>query len=303
MLKEINLSDIEEFPNLEILAKQIVEGFITGLHKSPFHGFSVEFSEHKAFNVGDNVKNIDWRLYARSGRMYTKKYEEETNLRCHFILDASSSMYFPNEKVNKIRFSIFAIAALTKLFKQQRDAFGLQVITDKIIHSFPAKSNTKHQQTLFQCLQQCLQKPELAAPTNTIQSLHEIAETIPKRGLVILFSDMFQPNLPLDELMFALQHLRFNKHEVVLFHTLDYNYELALNYDSRPHLFIDLETGEKVKLNPQELQNTYKTTSNEWKEALKLKCGQLKIDFVDADIEKGFAQVLLPYLLKRQKLM
>ncbi|HEY4799129.1 MAG TPA: DUF58 domain-containing protein [Bacteroidia bacterium] len=301
---------LQSLSHLELLAKQVVEGFITGLHKSPFHGFSVEFAEHRIYNTGEPTRHIDWKLFARTDKLFVKRYEEETNLRCQIVIDDSSSMYFPFGKngaagaINKLSFSIYCAASLIYLLKKQRDAVGLTVFSDKVDLHTQAKSNFAHQKMLFAELEKLLApvSEETHKKTFTANALHEIAESIHKRSLVIIFSDMLESGKRGEELFSALQHLRHNKHEVILFHVVDKNKELDFDFENRPYHFIDMETGEKVKVHPSEIKETYVRNMAEYKKELMLRCGQYKIDFVEADIKEGFQQVLMPYLIKRAKM-
>ncbi|MEZ5082669.1 MAG: DUF58 domain-containing protein [Bacteroidales bacterium] len=301
---------LEQIGSLEFIARQVVEGFIVGLHKSPFHGFSVEFAEHRLYNDGESIKHIDWKLYGRTDRMYVKRYEEETNLRCQLVLDISSSMYFPvKERIsidnpNKITFSVYAAAALINLFRKQRDAFGLSLFSDKVELFTPTKSSSVHQKFLYHEIEKLLQPIPVneQRKTSATLALHEIAEKIHKRSLVILFSDMLDNRASDEELFSALQHLKHNKHEVILFHVIDKNKELDFDFENRPYKFIDMEGGQEIKLTPSEVREMYIKKARSFKNELKLKCGQYKIDFIEADINKGFHQILLPYLLKREKL-
>lgn len=295
-----------EIENLELLAKQVVEGFIIGLHKSPFHGFSVEFAEHRLYNPGESTRHLDWKVYARTGKMFVKRYEEETNLRCQLVIDASSSMYFPKEesKLNKLQFSVYSAASLIHLLKRQRDAAGLSIFTDKVLFNSAAKSSTTHHHLLYVQLENLLRQSPLNVTTNAAKSLHEIAETTHQRSMIILFSDMFD-NMDAqssDDLFSALQHLRYNKHEVILFHVVDKNKELDFAFENRPYKFIDMESGDEVKLHSHEVKDYYVEQMKKFETALKLRCGQFKIDFVEADINQDFRQVLLPFLTKRSKL-
>jgi len=301
----VNYENETNFGNLELLAQQVVEGFITGLHKSPFHGFSVEFAEHRQYNNGDNVKNIDWKLYAKTDKLYSKRFEEETNLRCQFVIDVSSSMYFPEPKNNKLTFSIQAAAALMYLLKKQRDAFGLSLFTDEILMNSPAKSTTVHQKYLFTQLEELLQKPKVNAQTNLSEALHQVAELIHKRSLVIVFSDLFNTQTSpekTDELFDALQHLKFNKHEVVVFNVVDQSKEVDFNFENRPYEFIDMETGETIKVHTNQVKENYVDAVSAYRQQIILKCAQYKIDLIDADINEGFYPILQSYLIKRQKL-
>ena len=308
MANKIDKSKINSFGTLEFLAKQVVEGFITGLHKSPFHGFSVEFAEHRLYNKGESTKHIDWKLYARTEKLFVKRYEEETNLRCHIVIDNSSSMYFPDnlkaDQHNKISFSVHAAASLVELLRKQRDAVGLNLFAEKVSLHTKAKSSLTHHKLIYNELEKLLlnYNPKETKKTFTIDALHEIAENIHKRSLVILFSDMFNDIENKEELFLALQHLKHNKHEVILFHVTDKAKELNLNFENRPYTFVDMETGEKVKLNPSQVKTQYQKATSEYKNELKLKCLQFKIDFVEADISEGYNHILLQYLIKRNKL-
>lgn len=291
--------------NLELLAKQVVEGFITGLHKSPFHGFSVEFAEHRLYNTGDSVKNIDWKLFAKTDKLFSKRYEEETNLRCQFVIDTSSSMYFPNDKFNKLTFAVQSAACLIYLLKKQRDAFGLSLFTDQLTLNTQAKSTSVHQKYLFAALEQVLQASKLNVQTNLARALHQVAELIHKRSLVIVFSDMLQTVHDEDRisaLFSSLQHLKFNKHEVVIFNVTDKNKEVDFNFENRPHEFVDLETGMVLKAHTSKVAATYVQQMEVYRQELALKCAQYKIDMVDADINDGFDHILQSYLIKRQKM-
>jgi uncharacterized protein (DUF58 family) len=306
----IDHNRLQQFGSLEFLARQVVEGFIVGLHKSPFHGFSVEFAEHRLYNAGESIKNIDWKLYGRTDKLFTKRFEEETNLRCILVLDNSSSMYYPvREKPdldhpNKITFSVYAAAALMNLMRKQRDAVGLNIFADKIEFASAAKSNSVHFKYLYAELEKLLEpiSPEERRNTSATAALHQIADNIHKRSLVILFSDMFETHSDTSLLLAALQHLRHNKHEVVLFHVIDKKQEIDFDFDNRPYKFIDLESGRQVKVNPLEVKAEYSRSVRAFTNELKIKCGQYRIDFVEADINAGFEQVLLPYLLKRERL-
>ena len=291
--------------SLELLAKQVVEGFITGLHKSPFHGFSVEFAEHRLYNNGDSVKSIDWKLFAKTDKLFSKRYEEETNLRCQFVIDVSSSMYFPDDKYNKLTFAVQSTAALIYLLKRQRDAFGLSLFTNELKLNTPAKSTSVHQKFLFSQLEGVLNTSALNLQTDLPSSLHQIADLIHKRSLVVIFSDMLQTvNSPdrLDKLFAALQHLKFNKHEVVVFNVTDKGKELDFNFENRPYEFVDMETGTVLKAHTAKVKEAYLAQMADYRKNLSLKCAQYKIDMVDADINAGFNQILEAYLIKRQKM-
>lgn len=299
-----NYKDLQDFGNLELLSQQVVEGFITGLHKSPFHGFSVEFAEHRLYNTGDSIKNIDWKLYGRTDKLFVKRFEEETNLRCQIVLDVSSSMYYPQQDFNKLLFSVYSAASLMYLFKKQRDAFGLSCFSDRLELSTPAKSTTVHQKYLFAELEKLMTRESRGKGTAVAPALHEIAEQIHKRSLVIIFSDMLEGGAERDlaEIFSALQHLKHNKHEVVIFNVLDHKMELDFNFENRPFHFVDLESGEELKVHPGNVKEAYLTAIGTYHKELKLKCAQYKIDLIDADIHAGFYQILHAYLIKRAKM-
>lgn len=306
----IDLSNIQnsEIKNLELLARQIVEGFITGMHKSPFHGFSVEFSEHKLYNKGESTRHIDWKLFAKTEKLYTKKYEEETNLRCHIIIDNSASMHYPVVKeqqinqLNKVGFSAVASACLMEVLKRQRDAVGLSIFADSYQYYAPEKGSDRHRKMILHQLENLLTRSS-DAKTQTHQYLHEIAEKIHRRSLIFLFTDMFQTNINQQEIFEALRHLKHNKHEVVLFHTFDMKTELNFDFNNTPKKFVDIETGEEVNLFAQNIQEKYKQMVDSYFKKLKNKCLQYKIDYVPVDVKQGFHQVLTSYFLSRQKML
>lgn len=300
MKSQITEQDLLQTGNVEFLAKQVVEGFITGLHKSPFHGFSVEFAEHRQYNTGESIKHIDWKLFARTEKLYTKRFEEETNLRCHIIIDRSSSMYFPEEGFNKIRFSVYAAASLIYLMKKQRDAVALSVFSDEVEFVSQAKSSMVHAKMLFNKLEQILASQQKNVNSNISKALHQIAETIHQRSLVIVFSDFMQSGN--DDLHSALQHLKYNKHEVILFDVKDKNAELLFDFKNRPYQFIDSESGEKLKLHPNAVKDNYLKALEEYEAQLKLKCTQYHIELVKASLSNNFTQILLPFLMKRNKI-
>ena len=299
----VNRARTEPFRNLELLAKKVVEGFITGLHKSPFHGFSVEFAEHRLYNKGESTRHIDWKLFARTDRLYVKRYEEETNLRCQMVIDNSSSMNFPEGVVeNKLHFAVHAGAALCELLKQQRDAVGLSVFDQEIRKHLPAKGTPSHYQSIFALLDDLLNESTLNKPTAAAKTLDMVAEMIPSRSLVVIFSDMFVAENN-EALFAALQHLRYKKHEVVLFHVVDKSQEFDFEFDNRPTRFIDMETGEELKLNPVQVREKYREQIQHYREALANRCGAYQVDYVEADIKSGFDTILYTYLVKRQRLL
>jgi len=295
------------FKNLELLAKQVVEGFIAGMHKSPFHGFSAEFAEHKIYNQGESTKHIDWKLYAKTDRLYTKRYDEETNLRCHLIVDNSSSMHYPESAgasindLNKIAFSALASASLMHILKKQRDAVGLSIYSDKYDFYSSEKGSERHHQMLLHKLSEAVTNKPETKTTETYRYLHQIAEKVHRRSLVFVFTDMFQTSEDDEKLFEALRHLKHNKHEVVLFHVFDKIKELSFDFDNRPKRFIDIETGDYINLYADNVKDNYEKAVKDYFNNLRLKCAQYRIKYVEADINAGFNNILTTYMIERQK--
>ncbi len=297
----MTIDDIHNFKNLSVFARQLVEGFITGKHKSPYHGFSVEFAEHKLYNPGESTKNIDWRVFARTDRLYTKRYEEETNLRSHIIMDTSSSMFYPSQSHDKIRYAVYGAASLAYLLFKQRDAFSLTTFDTTAEFVLPAKSTRAHLELLFNHLEEISKSTEQKG-TRIADNLHQIASKLAPRSLVVLFSDMFDPSAPMDELLYALKHFRYMQQEVILFHLNHADTELNFNFSNRPYRFTDVETGSVQTINPTMIRNQYLQAIEDYYNALKITCGQMKIDFVEVDVNKDLDFVLLEYLIKRAKM-
>ncbi len=295
------------FKNLELLAKQVVEGFIAGMHKSPFHGFSAEFAEHKIYNQGESTRHIDWKLFAKTDKLYIKRYDDETNLRCHIIVDNSSSMHYPEcnrfsiDNLNKIAFSALASASMMHILKKQRDAVGLSVYSDAYDFYAPEKGSERHHQMLLNQLSNVVVSKSLNKQTETYTYLHQIAEKIHRRSLIFLFTDMFQTATDEVKLFEALQHLKHNKHEVILFHVIDKAKELAFDFDNKPKRFIDVETGDYINVYADTIKENYEKAVGAYFEELRLKCGQYRIKYVEADINKGFDKILTTYMVESQK--
>jgi uncharacterized protein (DUF58 family) len=305
MISTIRKDDLAQFGNLELLAKQVVEGFITGLHKSPFHGFSVEFAEHRLYNPGESTRHIDWKLYGRSDKLFTKKYEEETNLRCHLVIDTSSSMYYKAKNGwSKLEFSFLAAASIAELLKRQRDAVGLSLFDEKLTLHTPAKSSAAHHRFLIHEMEKLMvdYSEVHKRQTETVQALHDVAELSHKRSLVVVFTDLLDDPSKLEEFMQAIQHLRHNKHEVVIFHVIDKQTEVDFSLENRPMNLVDMETGEKIKLHPMEVKKAYTEGIQKYFAEVELKCAQYAVDFMPVDIQDGLQDVLMKYMLKRQKL-
>lgn len=302
---ESQIEKISSFQHLELLANQVVEGFISGMHKSPFHGFSAEFAEHKVYNAGESTKHIDWKLFAKTDRLYTKRFEEETNLRCHLIIDNSSSMHYPKLKEgspfyeSKIGFAILASAVLMNLLKKQRDAVGLSVYSDTYEYYAPEKGSERHHRMLLNKLENLLAEPKQSKNTDTVTFLHQIAEKMHRRSMIILFTDMFQPGNE-EALLNALQHLKHNKHKVVLFHVIDNKTELNFDFDNTPRKFIDLESGEEVNLFADNIKEEYEKRAESYFKRLSLTCAQNKIKYVPVAAGENFEKILTTYLIEKQ---
>jgi len=308
MENKLNKGFIDTFGHLDLFAQQVVEGFITGIHKSPFHGFSVEFAEHRLYNQGESIKDIDWKVYGRTDKLFIKKYEEETNLRCQVVIDNSTSMYYPRHKEphfnkpNKIIFSVHAAAVLFNIMRRQRDAYGLTLFSDKIEFQSATRSNALHYNFLLSELEKLLKPDNTPKKTSLSAVLHQIADVIHKRSLVIIFSDMLDSVDELQAILPALQHLKHNKHEVVLFHVFEKSSEYDFKFENRPYKFIDIENEEEIKLNPYEIRQDYLEKMKSFRDDLYIKCRQYNIDIIEADINNGFKQILFPFFVKRQKL-
>ena len=279
--------------SISMKAKMVVEGYIIGQHRSPYHGFSVEFAEHRSYESGDEVRHIDWKLYRKTNRLYVKRYEEETNLRAHLILDTSKSMAYTSGGVSKLEYGSYLLAALSYLMISQQDAAGV-VLFDESIRSFvPPKSTPSHLNTLLNVLD--VKSPGVDTKIEPV--LHEMAERIKKRGLVIIISDLFdEPN----NIMNGLKHFRHSKQEVILFHILDRN-ELEFDFNTRTK-FIDMESGEEITTDPWHVQNDYKNLIKGLQDYYKSECRLNLIDYVplftDDSLDKGLSE----YFNKRQRL-
>jgi uncharacterized protein (DUF58 family) len=291
--------------NLELIARQVVEGFILGLHKSPFHGFSVEFAEHRLYNPGDPLRHIDWRVYGRTDRLFIKRFEEETNLRCCIVMDTSSSMQFPKDdkKLSKLQFSCVAAASLLQLLKRQLDAAALAMFNEQVYYFSDCRSAHSHFRMLTSELQRTMDTTVENKVTNAAKALHLVAEQMHKRSLVVVFSDMMDDAEQMEEVFSALQHLRYSKHEVILFHVVDGAQELDFEFENRPYEFVDMENGDRIKLQPQQIKDQYVGRMREFQELIANRCHQYQIDRIAVDLSKPVDEVLHAFLVKRNKLM
>jgi len=279
--------------SISLKAKLVVEGYIIGQHRSPYHGFSVEFAEHRSYEPGDEVKHIDWKLYGKTNRLYVKRYEEETNLRAHLILDTSKSMSYTSNKVSKLEYGSYLLAALSYLMISQQDAAGVVLFDEKIRSFIPPKSTPSHLNTLLNALD----VPEPGNDTKIEPVLHEMAERINKRGLVIIISDLLDEP---ENVLNGLKHFRHRKQEVILFHILDRN-ELEFEFDSRTK-FVDMESGDEITTDPWQVRNDYKNIILDLQKYYKRNCRLNKIDYVPLFTDDNLDKGLNEYFNKRQRL-
>jgi len=294
---------VSKLKNIEIKAKMIVEGFITGMHKSPYHGFSVEFAEHRPYNVGEPLRNIDWKVYGKTNKLFTKKYEEETNLRCQVVLDVSDSMRYPRTGISKLEYGAYLAAALQYLMINQRDAAGLTLFDEEIQYYAPAKSRYTWLLSMFKKIEEVVaQKEVFTHRTAAAKVLHQVAMKFHRRSFVVLITDLFSQQEASEQLFKALKHLRHEKHEVLVFHLLDRDTEAAFNLPNRPTILQDLETGEKIEVQPQQIREQYQQMMSRYTAKFKQKCYEYSIDFVEVDIARPYDKVLTDYLVKRRAL-
>ncbi len=285
---------VSRLKNMDLRARLVVEGFVAGLHKSPYHGFSVEFAEHRQYMPGDPLKHIDWKVYGKTDRFYIKEYEEETNLKAYILLDASASMgYKAPGAVSKLEYSSYLAAALTYLLLKQQDAVGLLIFDEDVRQYIPPRSVRSHLHVLLRSLEQI--KP--AEKTNAAVAFHELAERIKRRGLIIVISDLFDEA---DNLLMGLKHFRHKKHEVIVFHVLDHD-ELTFPFQ-REAIFRDMETGEELLTQPWSVRKEYKQQINKLRVKYQHKCREQKIDYVPLDTKTFYDYALTSYLNKRSRL-
>lgn len=298
----INPEILSQIKGLELKAKKIIEGFNAGLHKSPYHGFSVEFAEHRPYNRGDDFKHIDWKVYAKKERFYVKQYEEETNLRCFLVLDTSSSMYFKHKSQwTKLEYSAYLAAAMAYLMQGQRDAVGFASFADTLRTILPAKGTRRHLRRIFLEIEPYLtiNKGDFTA---SAAALHELAERIHQRSLVVIFTDLFENIETYDALISALKHLRHRKHEIILFNITEHYTELNLNLEYERYLLEDLESGEQLEISPAQIAQDYRAKVTMYLQRFKQACNEFQIDFESVSTEQPFSEALIHYLKKRSRL-
>ena len=287
---------VSRLKNLELIAKFIVEGFLVGLHKSPFHGFSVEFSEHRQYMPGDNIRDIDWKVWGRTDRYYIKRYEEETNLKAYILLDVSGSMGYTSHKVTKLQYASYLAAAFSYMFLKQRDAVGLVLFSDQIHRLLPAKSTRSYLKFILKELDQAKTRQ---SKTNVSQTLHLLAEKIKRRGLIILLSEFLYEDT--NKILEGLQHFRHYNHEVLVFNILDPNDRFFDFKDEAT--FVDMETGEQLKTQPYLIQQEYRNLVESFYQYLIKECRGMQIDFQNIMTNESFDKAILKYLIKRQKMV
>lgn len=303
----LNHELLSQLAPLELRARKIVEGFISGLHKSPYYGFSVEFAEHRPYNFGDDLKHVDWKAYAKTERFYVKQYEEETNLRCYVLLDTSSSMFYKYFGAwSKLRYAVHFGSALMYLMNRQRDACGLVTFSEEINQFIPAKSSASHLRLLFSEFEQLLEHEKESVKekrkTATAKVIHEVAERLNHRSLVVVLTDLFENVDQQDQLISALKHLRHRKHEVLLFNVLEQKSERELDFPDRRIMMQDMETGSKMEIIPAQIRKDYKKKVEELTHRFKMACSEFQIDFEELDTQRDFDLALLTYLNKRKRL-
>jgi len=291
--KYLNPEVVSRLPRLDLVARLVVEGFITGLHRSPYHGFSVEFSEYRPYMPGDPMRHIDWKVLGRTDRYYVKQFEEETNLRAHILLDASGSMGFASQNLSKLQYATYLAAALSYLFLLQRDAVGLVTFDEKIRSYLPPRSVFSYLHVLLKELDNI----KCGGETNLANTFHDLAERIKRRGLIMVFSDLLDNQ---DRVLNALKHFRHRKHEVIVFHILDPK-EKTFSF-KRDALFIDMETGEKIETQPWHIRTHYQKRVTDMLNRYKRECRQHRIDYVCMDTSESFQTALFHYLAARKRI-
>lgn len=285
---------LSKLRGLDLIAKLVVEGFMTGLHKSPYHGFSVEFAEHRQYMPGDPMRHVDWKLYGKSDRFFTKIYEEETNLRGYILLDESASMgYASPGRVTKLQYASFLGAALGYMMLLQQDAVGLLTFKDRVHTHIPPRSSRMHLRRLLQAMEQA----EATEATEMGSALGELAESIKRRGLILLLSDLMDDP---EEVLRTLKHFRYRHHEVVVFHVLD-PYEIQFPFRTESG-FVDMESGRELLTQPWEIADEYRSRFDAWAGRYERACLENRIDYVQLSTDTSYDVALLRYLEKRRKL-
>ncbi len=291
--KFLNPEAVSKLANLNLVARLVVEGFITGLHRSPYHGFSVEFAEYRQYMPGDDIRHIDWKVYGKTDRFYVKQFEEETNLKAYILLDASASMSYTSHSITKFQYATYLSAAMSYLMLKQRDSVGLVTFDKKIRKYLPPRSVNSYLPVILQQLH----KTKTGAQTNISATFHQMAERIKRRGLIIIISDLMDEP---EKVLSGLKHFRHNKHEVVVFHILD-PLERTFNF-GQDATFVDLESGEKIVTQPWHIRAEYCKLLAKFIELYKNQCLANRIDYVLMDTRENFDRALMQYLVKRKRI-
>ena len=284
---------VSQISRLDIIARLVVEGFITGLHRSPYHGFSAEFSEYRPYMAGEDTSRVDWKVLGRTERYYVKQFEEETNLKAYLLLDVSESMQYTSGKISKYFYASCLASALTYLMLQQRDAVGLVTFNEAIQSFLPPKSVKSY----FLELIKSIERSPAGGGTRIAPVLHEIAERIKRRGLIIILSDFMDDQ---KAILNALNHFRYKNHEIIIFHILD-AMELSFDYQ-KESMITDMESGDVLRVHPAHIKNEYKRLVDQWKENYRRSCRSHRIDYIPIHTEQPFDQALIHYLAKRKRL-
>lgn len=284
---------VSRLANMDLRARLVVEGFIIGLHRSPYHGFSVEFSEHRQYMPGDELKHIDWKVYGKTNRFYVKQFEEETNLKSYLLLDASASMGFKSGRISKLTYASYLAASLTYLMLHQQDSVGLVIFDEKTRKYIPPRAVPAYLHLILKELDHLRSGNE----TDVSKTFHELAERIKRRGLIIVLSDLFDDP---HKILSGLKHFRHRKHEVIVFHILD---PMERTFDFKGEtIFKDLETGEELSTQAWHIRKEYREQMQDFIETYKRRCLENQIDYVLIDTSEPFDKALFDYLVKRKRL-
>ena len=285
---------LNKLANLELVARCAVEGFFSGLHPSPFQGFSVEYSDHREYHPGDEVKFVDWKVYARTDRLCIKRFHQETNTTVYVLLDVSKSMSFGSEAIRKIDYACYLAASLSYLMLKQGDSTGMMLFAEKVVSQVPPASRRTHVHAILQALD----RHKTEGRTKLASVLHTVAETTRRRGLVVLISDLLDDE---GDIFRGLAHLKFLKHDVIVFHVMDPR-ELDLKYEGLIQ-FEDLETGDKFRTFPQSVRDGYKQRVGDFLDNVKKTLGKSGIDYCLLETSEPLDRAFIAYLLKRRRLM
>jgi uncharacterized protein (DUF58 family) len=284
---------LSKLKRIDLKARLVVEGFLSGLHRSPFKGFSQEFAEYRSYLPGDEIKRIDWKVYAKTDRFFIKEYEEETNLKAYILIDASGSMKYSSDKISKLEYASYLAASLAYLLIKQRDSVGMVVFTSKLNDYIPPRSTPAHLPVLLQAIDRI----QAGGDTDLALTFHQLAEKIKRRGLVIVISDLFDDK---EKVISALRHFRHKKHEVLVFHILDKN-ELSFSF-SQPLILKDLETAKEMTLDPRVIRKEYQRTLDDFFSEFKRRCREFLIDYHQITTDTPLDRALFDYLEKRSRL-